>query len=271
MPSSFQISNDYDSMIFNVGNAVQGDGSTNNPYVWYLDNVPIGTEVIFTETGCSIDGYSLIIKVDDVCQPAGSTQASSEIVTVEASEVSSVSFVNNYEIVRVNLNIVKVDAKDMETPLIGAKFKIRELDPEGKGEYKQNGYIEESELTDSTGTIIFENLVSGYYEISEIKVPNGYLLTGDETFYIKVNNDIIVLISKDTRKSVDNWSVRSESETLKFNSISKTVTLGNTSGSELPMSGGSGSFTYVLCGIVFMPISVVMMFFKMRHKGRRYN
>ena len=271
LPSSFQISNDYDSMIFNVGNAVQGDGSTNNPYVWYLDNVPIGTEVIFTETGCSIDGYSLIIKVDDVCQPAGSTQASSEIVTVEASEVSSVSFVNNYEIVRVNLNIVKVDAKDMETPLIGAKFKIRELDPEGKGEYKQNGYIEESELTDSTGTIIFENLVSGYYEISEIKVPNGYLLTGDETFYIKVNNDIIVLISKDTSKSVDNWSVRSESETLKFNSISKTVTLGNTSGSELPMSGGSGSFTYVLCGIVFMPISVVMMFFKMRHKGRRYN
>ena len=41
LPEGFQITNSYNDTIFTEGNAASGDGSTENPYTWVIENVPV--------------------------------------------------------------------------------------------------------------------------------------------------------------------------------------------------------------------------------------
>jgi hypothetical protein len=56
-----------------------GTGTTANPYTWQIDNLPLNTEVTFTESGYDAEGY--VVTVTGSANAATAT-AIAEPVTV---------------------------------------------------------------------------------------------------------------------------------------------------------------------------------------------
>ena len=155
------------------------------------------------------------------------------------------------------VNLFKVDATDMSTPLPNAQFTLKKLDPEGYGTYPENDSdkVEKvSEYTGANGKTYIGGIKNGYYEISETGVPAGYILEDDGTFYIKVQNGTITLLAKDASKKVKEWPARTLTvqDKMQFDSETNTFKIGNTPGAELPDSGGPGTIWIYLIGSMLL-------------------
>ena len=63
LPDGFRITNDYDdTLVFTVGSAgMTGTGTTDDPYTWTIEKVPVDTVIVFTESGIQADGYILTV------------------------------------------------------------------------------------------------------------------------------------------------------------------------------------------------------------------
>ena len=209
------------------------------------------------------------------------------------------NFVNDYTETGVDLDIVKVNAKDMETPLKDARFTLKKLDPDGNGTYLSGTEaVEKTSLpTDDEGKTIITGIISGYYEITETAVPDGYVIVDEGKFYIKVSDGVISRIDKaedDTSTpdvdegAVKNWpdmtdntgkirftgaqaAVADNPETLDVNegkeAANAKVTVGNTPGSALPNTGGPGSSLLYLFAIMFISISCAGLVMKKHRRA----
>ena len=157
----------------------------------------------------------------------------------------------------VPFEIIKVDAAGMITPLEGALFELRRIDPD-TGEY----LVDDPTLPTTTGTdhktgsdgkATFEGLISGYYEVEEAEAPAGYIRTGDGTFYIKVENGEVSLVE---RAEGGTWIPSYGDDTLVFTHASgnkpASVKVGNTAGAELPCTGGRGTTLLYLLGLALV-------------------
>ncbi|MBR3646072.1 MAG: hypothetical protein IKN54_06600, partial [Lachnospiraceae bacterium] len=92
IPSTFKITNDYNTDEFTVSNATSGSGTAREPYKWVIENVPVGTKVTFTESGYEKDNYTVLINTKT---------ASAENAKVETAEVNETTpvtaeYVNKY-------------------------------------------------------------------------------------------------------------------------------------------------------------------------------
>ena len=77
-----------------------GTGTEADPYVWILDNVPVGTEVTFTESGATVDGATLTITANGTAVAEGSTTATANATSAKVEtggEYPTATFVNKYE------------------------------------------------------------------------------------------------------------------------------------------------------------------------------
>ena len=126
-----------------------------------------------------------------------------------------------------------------------------------------------SAKTDANGETSFSNLkVGSYYEIKEVTPHAGYVLTGNEVFYIKVSSGRIDLIDKDPDKTVENWSVLIESTNPKIQFANQSVTVLNERGVELPNSGGPGTALYgLLGGLMVVTAGAVLTLRKKKNKA----
>ena len=154
---------------------------------------------------------------------------------------------------KITLNIYKVDATDMETPIGKAQFTLTKLDPEDRGAYMtgSDAVVKVSkETNDETGATTIPDIADGYYEISESKIPAGYVLAGDGRFYIRVSGDEIKLLVKDETKPVKQWEERTltEQDKLRFDAQTNTATVGNIPGVQLPQTGGIGTNLFTVIG-----------------------
>lgn len=86
LPSTFAITNDFNDNVFTLENAVGTDS-----FSWTLSNVPINTQVIFTETGIQMDNYTLRVNDLDI-----SEDAYSEMVMSTENTIVAIDFVNVY-------------------------------------------------------------------------------------------------------------------------------------------------------------------------------
>ena len=73
-----------------------GTGAQNAPHIWTIDGLPIGTEVTFTESGYTVNGYNCAVTVNGTANAENSGNAT---VSGAASlpETAKVAFVNTYE------------------------------------------------------------------------------------------------------------------------------------------------------------------------------
>ncbi|MDO5138536.1 MAG: SpaA isopeptide-forming pilin-related protein [Oscillospiraceae bacterium] len=188
---------------------------------------------------------------------------------------------NRYTETGIDLDIVKVDATDMETPLGNAQFTLKKLDPDGRGTYLPDIDAVTSPDTDADGKTTITGITSGYYEISETKTPGGYIIVDEGKFYIWVNDGVIKRIiptendpetTEIDESIVKNWTVAEDNTdgTLRFSSARAAVqdnpetldvneakeatnavfTVGNTPGAALPNTGGPGTTALYLLGIM---------------------
>ncbi len=83
-----------------------------------------------------------------------------------------------YDLIKRDLKIKKLD-EDKITPLAGVEFKLKNTETEE----------EKDGTTDSNGEILWENVVKGTYELTEEKVPEGYVLPKEASQTIVMEND----------------------------------------------------------------------------------
>ena len=167
---------------------------------------------------------------------------------------------NDYTETGVDLEIVKVDATDMETPLEKARFTLKKLDPKDTGAYiTGEGAVEKvSGETGDDGKTTITGIKNGYYEVTESKTPAGYIRIDDGKFYIKVFDGGMTRIAKteddpattDTNEGyVENWPEMTDNTgTIRYDKENKTATVGNTPGTPLPHTGGPGTTLFYLLG-----------------------
>ena len=96
LPEGFRITNDYDNSIFTPETAESGDGLT-TPFVWKIDNVPVGTVITFTESNTAVDGYTL----------SEATVTEKTSAAVVKNDTVTVVFTNDYSRDMGSLQILK--------------------------------------------------------------------------------------------------------------------------------------------------------------------
>lgn len=256
-----------------------GQTTAANPIV--IDELPRGTYVV-TE---NVSGYVITdIQVDDSETNCQSTSPNTEAGTVEfvmgtskagenviknytydSQDGGTVGYVTytNAKVLSAEWQFKKVSTTGNEITLSGAKFKLEETDI-NQGEspqiyYGQSGndgtirwYTNEA----CSGTAINNSdLESGTYILEEISAPSGYILS-EETWTIEISSSGIL--------SIDS----SEEENIGFDTDPETgMTIfyfTNEVLYDLPESGGSGIYWYMLGGVLLMMAGSLLVYKKRR-------
>lgn len=188
---------------------------------------------------------------------------------------------------RIDLDIVKLDAGDMETPLAGAKFKLTPID-ENEGTPGTGSESDPTELPEAT--VSFNGLKPGYYKVEETQLPDGgYIKLDDGTVYIKVTDTSISLLQKTDDPAPKNWPIieatPKEGSTnilvsqysngkvvLEFNTdtLLGTLKVGNPKGAELPQTGGIGTYPYQILGGLLIMLGAILLRIRRKKGGGEY-
>ena len=172
----------------------------------------------------------------------------------------------------VELCIAKVDARDMSSPIAGAQFTLNRLNPSGYGDLAggEEALCLESNVTATgDGLAMIAGIPDGYYEISETKIPDGYVLVDDGKFYIHVLGETLSLLTKNPEKTVENWDIKSIADNDKIQLIadstgSTVIKVGNTPGTQLPSTGGVGAERVTAIGAFLASTAGIVLMLKKR-------
>ena len=185
--------------------------------------------------------------------------------------------VNNKKKEMVDVDIIKIrQNSDPVQYLDGAVFSLRQIadvEPTEGGTYGEaDNAIKKTGETANGGKLTFEDLVDGYYELTETKAPAGYVLTGDTRVYFKVDGIDVIWLQKgngppstwdactSTSSSLVTFKNASEAtaddpETPEGESVAATnaaFTIRNTPGSALPQTGGPGTRLFTILGSILI-------------------
>ena len=186
---------------------------------------------------------------------------------------NNANLVNTYKEVPVTIDIIKIDENDNTKKLPGAVFTLRQIAdkaPTADGTLETLGGTTptDSDPTDTNGKTSFSNLTHGYYEISEKTSPDGYVLSGDATFYFKIESGAVKWLVKGSNKPSE-WEEKAEKadgEIVDFdpahpavvadpeNNVeaqsakNATFTVENEPGAALPSTGGPGTRIFAILG-----------------------
>ncbi len=109
LPEDFAITNTYDRTLeFKPSNADNASettaGSPDNPYKWTIHNVPIGTQITFTETGFADENYTLVANGDNADNATSIVQSIQSV----SNDTHSVAFTNVYTRKTGDLSVTKL-------------------------------------------------------------------------------------------------------------------------------------------------------------------
>jgi len=150
---------------------------------------------------------------------------------------------------RMEIHILKVDIEtDPKEPLPGAKFMLKRKNTEGQY-VTVTGY--EAIEVDENGKADIRNLEDGDYRLLETKAPAGYIPMG-MPFEFTVTNGAV--------EPFEN------TEYVTYSADNQTFTIGNKAGLALPSTGGSGTLTYTIGGLMMVLLASVLFVHKERKK-----
>ena len=157
------------------------------------------------------------------------------------------------------LEILKVDKSDTSVVLEGAEFELQ--DSEGNTLYfaLEDGIyivqpsnfegVESTLVTDENGLITVYGLDEGTYYLTETKAPSDYTISTSTVTIEIVDEDLDGIIDTDT-DAVYN------------------ITFPNSSSFSLPLTGGTGTIIFVVAGIVFIGVGIILIFKKKKSKEK---
>lgn len=192
-------------------------------------NIPSGASYTVTEDEASIPAGYKLLKIDnDTGQLTGDMSADVKVYNKRNA---------------LNVAILKVDTANVNKVLEGAEFVL----------YNQDGVTEATNadgqtigtlVTNSEGKVAIGNLLEGEYVLKETKAPSGYNLAAPITVNVLSNKVVFTQqgVQKDGVPSPDGFTY--------------TLTITNSSGTELPMTGGSGLRFTITIGTVLVLTSL---------------
>ncbi|MBQ6635771.1 MAG: Cna B-type domain-containing protein [Lachnospiraceae bacterium] len=231
-----------------LNGGLAGGDDTEEPWVYSWKGLPqydaSGNRITWTasETSYTING----ITVPDTFAPLTGSDTTYELIVTN-------------QIPKYSFEILKED-EVTKAPLPGAQFTIRAVQPASNTSsvtMVEGSEASDPETTDDDGMADFENVELGYYEAKEEKTPGGYILTGDKTFYIKVDVQGVKLLEKviiDGKLSFrearpdDNGIIKVGNVTYSISGTTVTFTVDNTPGAALPHTGGPGTDIFTILG-----------------------
>lgn len=157
-----------------------------------------------------------------------------------------------------NVELIKVDSSNQNKTLSGAEFKLYKEDGETIA-INADGEVIGDLKTDNAGKVTIGKLIEGTYILRETKAPDGYNLGDDITIVVTENK--VIFTQQGNQKD----------GTASGDGFTYTLTITNSAGQELPMTGGSGTLPYTLGGLLLMFAAALMYGFKLRRRGRRFN
>ena len=275
-------------------------------YTYYFDEMSDNTASATVVSGTVINGVSydsqkkLIITVgnvnndlviteikdgDDniVYSTDGNAQITSGYVSYENGVINTT--ITNKTI---PISLFKIGDSDPETSLSGVKFKLYSdqactiqvmTDARGSA-IGTNGEL----TTGSDGMVTIGVLAEGTYYLEEISTKDGYNLLS-ELVTITVAEDGTISYTQESHLPSRVYNSKSAvGNLIKSNgglfitdvdsngsAIGYTITVNNSSGSALPMTGGSGTLLYTLGGLALILASALMYGFRLRRRERRLN
>ena len=138
----------------------------------------------------------------------------------------------------IDINILKVDMQNNK-PLTGATFVLRRYD-EGYHQVLETWDAQQvSAEAGKEGTLTFEKLQVGWYELEETISPTGY---------VKTTSNPRFTVTADQEGNLAVTFINSEMVT--YDSTVQTFTVKNEPGAALPSTGGPGSTALYLLGIM---------------------
>ena len=223
-----------------------------------------------TFTGLTAGTYYVYEIVDDEPVITSGTAATIDETNYTVTYTKSSSVVSNGETATAaientkapySLNVLKIDKNDSTKTLDGAVFQLNKLMYNAETQiisYAENSAVDVT--TANGGTAAFSNLTTGYYEIKETNAPDGYILKGDSTFYIKVTSSGIQLVIRDDSKAPDEWETAAGNNgAVTYVADSRTATVVNEPGAALPSTGGPGTnLLYLLGSILILGAGVLL-------------
>ena len=233
-----------------VGNESGKDLPQSNEYGDYLyyavevkddgTEVPVGGEVYESVTLKSIT-YTPA-KVEDKGINTGLITITNEIVDEDIS-----------------ITLEKYIITDLDKPVAsklgGATFKIEKYINGDYQEIDSEWPAQTIADTGKTGVFNFEGIKKGYYMLTEVDCPVGYVKTVDHQKFkvtISGSNAVITLLD-------DNNQEISSGITDEIRVNNTTMKYGNTPGKELPHSGGPGTAAMYILGSMLIACSLIIL------------
>ncbi|MBR2257107.1 MAG: Cna B-type domain-containing protein [Blautia sp.] len=170
------------------------------------------------------------------------------------------------------LDILKKE-KGSEKTLDGATFTITKMKDEITGNIPNVDDTWEipTSTTENGGKASFTELPAGYYEVKETGVPTGYIITGDDHFYVKVEKSGIKLVKIKEESGQKSWEEVTSIENVQFTAAhaeeNALATVENTPGAALPNTGGMGTTIFYLIGAVMTLGAGLLLVQKRRMAG----
>lgn len=164
-------------------------------------------------------------------------------VTVNTNKATRTQVVCENTLAAVNITVTKMD-EELQKPLKDAEFYLYKLDTDGETKlyYPNAGStwiasIEQAKkwISNENGIFTIEGLEDGAYYLEENKAPDGYVLPESDVRFV-VEEGVII-----------NTSINNE------NSYEGTnLSVPNTTGAELPETGGPGTTILTIGGLLLM-------------------
>ena len=123
---------------------------------------------------------------------------------------------------------------------------------------------EQTATTNAQGQANFANLTIGYYIVTEADPPAGYVIKGEDSFFIEVTDTGINLLTKG-EGAPNTWAKNATSygnvktftaATVNANAQAKVE---NEPGAALPHTGGAGTGLHVIFGLILILTAGIMI------------
>ena len=236
-------------------------------------NVKDGKFYVYKEevTDVEVDGQPVIVKQD------GTSSAGYYSVEYDRT-TDGVTLIKN-TLQKIDIDILKVEKDHHEKALENVRFKLRRTveNPDTIGNDIQYAEDEtkaiETDPTDENGKTGLKGIGSGYYEVKESVLPNGYVIIGDGAFYIRVSTAGVELLQKDLTKKPKDWTVIQKggmvySVSQAEGTTPASIMVENEPGTALPNTGGPGTGMLYLMGIMMAAFAGAGLVMGRRRRGR---